>query len=48
MDWFITLDKNQYILVIYQYQNNGYRGNTVLKIPINTILEQYNELTKVN
>lgn len=44
MDWFITLDKNQYLLVIYQYDNNSYRGNAVLKIPIDSILNKYNEL----
>lgn len=44
MDWFIALDKDQYILVIYQYEKDGYRGNTVLKIPIESILEKYKEL----
>lgn len=47
MDWFITLDKDEFILVIYQYENNSYRGNTVLKIPIESILKKYNELIKI-
>lgn len=44
MDWFICLDKDQYMLVIYQYENSGYRGNTVLKIPIDSIIEKYENL----
>ena len=44
MDWFITLDKDQYLLVVYQYEKDSYRGNTILKIPIESILNKYNEL----
>lgn len=48
MDWFITLDKQEYLLVIYQYDNKGYRGQSVLKIPIKTILNEYKEIIKEN
>lgn len=47
MDWFIAYDKEEYYLVIYQYSNEGYYGNTILKIPIETILKKYNEKIKM-